>query len=345
MFRLIIALLLFVVPLEAQDYSTTPMQVEKTFHLTVTVSLKPGHESQVFAIQDPELIEWFTNCWNNSFIQKNHAGCGEFINTLMFDPWHRGVQLKDAPGTYVFREMGGFPILTTLIVATNDHCVGAYVIPSNKAHGNLLANMKLTCGSEVVRTPQRDPRCPPRMTTPECQQMAAVSAMIGGKRPDTPLAATESGDDGAHRVPGAGLHVNSRPAGADIFINDAKPSGQTPATLALAPGYYSLVLRYPGYEAYVDHFQVKDNVQTTLDAELKEIPAGHVAWAQVNSTPEGAEIFVDGTPTGQVSPARVQIQAGSHIIALRLNDYEIAKRGVQASGDGTVSVTETLKKK
>jgi serine/threonine-protein kinase len=142
-----------------------------------------------------------------------------------------------------------------------------------------------------------------------------------------------------------GLYVNSRPAGADIFVNGAKQSGQTPATLPLAPGQYDLVLRYPGYEAYAGHIQVKENVQTTLDAELKEKPAGHVAWAQVNSTPEGAEIFIDGAPTGQVSPARVQIQAGSHIIALRLNGYQSAKRGVQASEGGTVNVSETLKLK
>jgi hypothetical protein len=142
-----------------------------------------------------------------------------------------------------------------------------------------------------------------------------------------------------------GLFVNSRPAGADIFINGAKQSGQTPAALPLVPGQYDLVLRYPGYEAYAGHIQVKDNVQTTLDAELKEKPAGHVAWAQVNSTPGGAEIFVDGATTGQVSPARVQMQAGSHIIALRLDGYQIAKRAVQASEGGTVNVTEALKQK
>jgi eukaryotic-like serine/threonine-protein kinase len=142
-----------------------------------------------------------------------------------------------------------------------------------------------------------------------------------------------------------GLYVTSRPAGADIFINGAKQSGQTPAMLPLAPGQYDLVLRFPGYEAYAGHIQVKDNVRTTLEAELKEKIAGRVAWAQVNSTPEGAEIFIDGAPTGQVSPARVQIPAGSHIIALRLNGYQVAKRGVQASEGGTVNVTETLKQR
>ena len=142
-----------------------------------------------------------------------------------------------------------------------------------------------------------------------------------------------------------GLFVTSRPAGADIFINGAKQSGQTPATVPLAAGQYDLVLRLPGYEAYAGHIQVKDNAQTTLDAQLKEKSQVHVAWAQVHSTPEGAEIFIDGVPSGEISPARVQIPAGVHIIALRLNGYQIAKRGVQASEGGTVVVSEVLHSK
>ena len=142
-----------------------------------------------------------------------------------------------------------------------------------------------------------------------------------------------------------GLYVSSRPSGAEVFINGAKQSGQTPTTLPLAPGQYDLVLRIPGYEAYAGHVQVKDNIQTTLDVELKEKSQVHVAWAQVNSTPSGGEIFIDGAPANQTTPARVQIQAGAHIIAIRLAGYQIAKRGVQASEGGTVNVTEDLRLK
>jgi serine/threonine protein kinase len=139
-----------------------------------------------------------------------------------------------------------------------------------------------------------------------------------------------------------GLLITSRPLGADIFINGAKQSGQTPATLPLAQGQYDLVLRLAGYEAYAGHVQVKDNVQTKIDAQLKEKSPAHVAWAQVHSTPEGAEIFIDGTPAGEISPARVQIPTGPHIIALKLKGYQIAKRGVEASEGGTVLVNEIL---
>ena len=140
-----------------------------------------------------------------------------------------------------------------------------------------------------------------------------------------------------------GLYVSSRPAGADIFINGAKQSGQTPVTLPLGGGQYDLVIRMPGYEAYSSRIQVKDNVQTTLDVELKQKQElSRVAWAQVNSTPQGAEIFIDGNDTGQVSPARVQVPTGTHIIALRLKGYDTKRHGIEVSDGGTVSVAETL---
>jgi serine/threonine protein kinase len=141
-----------------------------------------------------------------------------------------------------------------------------------------------------------------------------------------------------------GLYVSTRPAGADIFINGDKQAGQTPATLPLAAGSYNLVLRLEGYEPYVGQIQLKDNVQTALDLELKS-RAGHVAWAQVDTTPAGAEILVDGISTGQFSPARVQIPSGTHTIGLRLKGYEFARRGIQASEGGTVNVNATLQGK
>jgi eukaryotic-like serine/threonine-protein kinase len=142
-----------------------------------------------------------------------------------------------------------------------------------------------------------------------------------------------------------GLFITSTPAGADIFINGAKQSGQTPATLPLPQGQYDLVLRRQGYQAYAGHVVVKDNQQTAINAELTEKSQVHVAWAQVQSYPEGAEIFIDGAPTGEITPARVQIPTGPHIIALKLKNFQIAKRGVEASEGGTVLVKEDLHSK
>jgi serine/threonine protein kinase len=136
-----------------------------------------------------------------------------------------------------------------------------------------------------------------------------------------------------------GLLLSSKPGGADVFINGAKQSGQTPVTLPLAPGSYNLVLRMPGYDAYAGNVQVKDNIQTQLDVTLKEKSTVKVAWAQVETSPKGAEILVDGQTTGQSTPARVQVPAGLHTVTLRLAGYLQVRRTIQASEGGTVDIT------
>jgi serine/threonine-protein kinase len=142
-----------------------------------------------------------------------------------------------------------------------------------------------------------------------------------------------------------GLYITTEPAGADVFIDGAKQSGQTPVMLPLGPGQYNLVLRLQGYGAHSETVQVKDNVQTQLDVSMTQKAGGHVAWAQVGSRPAGAEIFVDGVSSGQMTPSRVQVPSGLHTITLKMNGFQPEKRPVQTSDGGTVNVDATLKSK
>ena len=141
-----------------------------------------------------------------------------------------------------------------------------------------------------------------------------------------------------------GLRIISRPAGADVFINGDKQSGQTTLAIPLAPNSYNLVLRKLGYEPYSDTIKVTENAQTQVDIDLKE-KGGHVAWAQVGTNPVGADIAVDGIPTGKLTPARVEISAGIHTVTLKLNGYLIARRTVQVTEGSTVKIDENLRAK
>ncbi len=142
-----------------------------------------------------------------------------------------------------------------------------------------------------------------------------------------------------------GLLVTSEPPGADVFINGAKQSGQTPVTLPLAPGQYNLVLRLQGFEAHSEQVQVKDNAQTQLAAKLNERSASRVGWAEVESEPKGADIWVDGTPTGKSTPSRMELPTGTHTVTLKLEGFQPIKRTVQLSEGGTVSLSESLQPK
>ena len=167
-------------------------------------------------------------------------------------------------------------------------------------------------------------------------------------RDDTSNIASPGEDSSKHKsiqpAPIAqGLLVTSDPGGADVFINGDKRSGQTPMTLPLAPGKYNVVLRLPGYEAYSGSVQIRDDAQAKIEATLHQ-KNGHVAWAQVESTPAGAEIWVDGVSTGQRTPARVEISSGIHNIALKLDGYRSLHNAIQASDGGTVSVSPSLQR-
>jgi hypothetical protein len=140
-----------------------------------------------------------------------------------------------------------------------------------------------------------------------------------------------------------GLLVTSEPAGADIFINGDKQSGQTPMTLPLKPGKYNVVLRLPGYDAYSGSVQLGDDGQAKIETALHQ-KSGHVAWAQVESTPAGAEIWVDGVATGERTPARIEISSGIHNIALKLEGYRASHSAIQASEGGTVNVSPSLQR-
>jgi serine/threonine-protein kinase len=140
-----------------------------------------------------------------------------------------------------------------------------------------------------------------------------------------------------------GLYITSDPPGADVFINGAKQSGQTPVTLPLAAGQYNLVLRLAGHDPYVGAVQVRENLQTVLNTRLGERSVTRIAFAQVKTSPAGAEIFIDGTSTGRTSPARLELPTGMHTFTLKLEGFQPSKRTVQASEGGTVTVNESLR--
>jgi hypothetical protein len=142
-----------------------------------------------------------------------------------------------------------------------------------------------------------------------------------------------------------GLFLSSDPAGADVYINGAKQSGQTPVTLPLAPGNYKLMLRVQGYDPYTGTVQVKDNVQTQLALKLVEKSNSRIAWAQVDTIPQGAEILVDGNPTGKSTPSRVELPVGVHTVTIKLDGFADLRRTVQVSDGGTVTIAESLKRR
>ncbi len=187
---------------------------------------------------------------------------------------------------------------------------------------------------------------------------------------DTPLSAAESADNGSHPVPTAGrgaIHVVTDVIGATAILHG--PFGrvlnqcQTPCSFNnLFPAKYNLDVKQDGYQPVEAALQVK--ADTVSDQKLKLEPIhvkeapqkrspidaaaktnSRVAFAQVVTSPAGAEIFVDGNSTGQSTPARVELPIGVHTITLKLDGFKDVRRAVEVSDGGTVTVAAAFKRK
>jgi len=141
-----------------------------------------------------------------------------------------------------------------------------------------------------------------------------------------------------------GIYVSSRPPGADVFVNGQKQTGKTPLKLPIAPGQYDLVVSLEGYENHSEQVQIKDNIQTQLDVTLTQ-RSYHPAWVNVETRPPGAEILIDGKPTGKFAPARVEMTAGDHWVSFNLNGFRPIKKFVGVQEGQTVEVNAELERK
>jgi hypothetical protein len=80
----------------------------------------------------------------------------------------------------------------------------------------------------------------------------------------------------------------------------------------------------------------REQVQAQID-KLRQIPG----VVTVDSTPAGAAIWVDGMPTGLVTPAQVELLAGDHVISIQAEGYSTAQQPVTVLIGGELRVNLT----
>jgi hypothetical protein len=119
-------------------------------------------------------------------------------------------------------------------------------------------------------------------------------------------------------VPGQAL-IDSTPQGAQFQVDGkSDPSWITPFTLAsLTPGKHIVSVNKTGYTSEIRTVEVAVGSKTSLVLRLAAMNALVVA----GSTPPGADIIIDGKPTGRVTPSQFAVEKGSHTILLRKQGY------------------------
>jgi serine/threonine protein kinase len=119
-------------------------------------------------------------------------------------------------------------------------------------------------------------------------------------------------------VPGQAL-IDSTPQGAQFQVDGkSDPSWVTPFSLAgLTPGKHIVSVGKNGYTSELRSIDVASGAKSSLVLHLSPVNALVV----VNSTPAGADVIMDGKPTGRVTPAQFAVEKGSHSVLLRKQGY------------------------
>jgi hypothetical protein len=147
-----------------------------------------------------------------------------------------------------------------------------------------------------------------------------------------PWAATRTGN----------VTITSEPAGSPVSI-DGTERGQTPLTVSLNPGAYSVVVG-SGELARTQSVNVTGGSDASMHVQLPQpaaAPAPTTGAVQITTEPPGARVWVDGELRG-VAPITVSnLNAGDHAITVRSGGDPI-NRTVSVQNGATASLVVTM---
>ena len=115
------------------------------------------------------------------------------------------------------------------------------------------------------------------------------------------------------------LELSTVPAGARVFLDGQLAPGRTPMTLTVAADdFHEVRFDLDGYETETRALKPEDSDNAvTVRLEPAKIDRGTL-WID---GPLGAEVWMDGAPTGAAAPTiGLQVATGTHWIELRSSD-------------------------
>jgi serine/threonine protein kinase len=113
------------------------------------------------------------------------------------------------------------------------------------------------------------------------------------------------------------LRLTSTPDGADVYV-DGVSKGKTPANVEMPLGEHAIRMALSGYADWEGKSRLEEAKEYPVLGELKALP--RQAVLMLESTPAGAEVYVDETSRG-MAPIRLELALGSHLFRMTLPGY------------------------
>jgi hypothetical protein len=112
------------------------------------------------------------------------------------------------------------------------------------------------------------------------------------------------------------LNVTSTPDGAEILIDEISTGQATPALLEIAAGTHVVSLVRAGWISSPVSMDINVPEGDTATADFILVAEGTTGDLTVTSLPAGADIMIDGAPTGEVTPFTFALPPVAHTISL-----------------------------
>jgi type II secretory pathway pseudopilin PulG len=168
------------------------------------------------------------------------------------------------------------------------------------------------------------PETPPTDTT---QQPRATDAAATPTPPAADnSAATNAARKGKAKATTGDLQIVSEPAGAHVDVDgQTRPEWVTPFVAEkLTAGKHNITVSMANFATEKRTADVVAGKKGSLDVKLTTT----VGTVKVASTPAGADILLNGKPTGQKTPATLSLPPGNHVLKLHHDGFQDATENV-----------------
>lgn len=126
------------------------------------------------------------------------------------------------------------------------------------------------------------------------------------------------------------LNISSNVDGYKLYLNDKEQNtGESPL---LEYGTYTVKATKDGYKDFTSSVTI-DSDTNTLNIKMKKSETG--GTLNLNSVPNSAEIYIDGSYAGTGSVSR-SVALGSYVVECKADGYNSDKKQINVSADGQV---------
>ena len=176
----------------------------------------------------------------------------------------------------------------------------------------------------------------PGEVTPEQQIQSATEQLTAAANKFAPQSIQSAAPTGV-----GDLRITSTPPGATVQIDGVSQDWYvTPFNAPpMKAGQHSLVAALPGVAPQTRMVEVVPRKKVSVDFQL----ARDSVMFNIDSLPKGAEIEVDGAPTGSRTPAQLMLNPGEHRLALRLIGFEPMEMAMSGSAGQEVNIAPRLR--